>query len=85
MSNVKVSHDINSATGSVTVTPSDSTVYDPPSRALYVGVTGNLAVRMAGDLSTPIYINVQGGSMLSYCVDKVLSTGTTATDIILLR
>jgi hypothetical protein len=85
MSNAKVSREISSAAGSATVTKSDSTVLDPPGRALYVGVTGNVAVRMAGDLSTPIFVNVQGGTVLSICVDQVLSTGTTATDMILLR
>ena len=85
MSNTKVSREISSAAGSVTVTPSNSTIFDPPGRALYVGVTGNVAVRMAGDLSTPIFINVQGGTVLSICVDQVLVTGTTATDMILLR
>ena len=85
MSNTKVSREISSAAGSVTVTPSNSTILDPPGRALYVCVTGNVAVRMAGDLSTPIFINVQGGTVLSICVDQVLSTSTTATDMILLR
>lgn len=87
MGNEKVSREINSAAGSVTVTPSDSTIFDPPGRALYVGVTGNVAVRMAGDQSTPTLINVQGGTMLSICVDKVLAggSGTTATDMILFR
>lgn len=85
--NPKVSREISSAAGSVTVTPSDTTVFDPPGRALYVGVTGNVAVRMAGDLSTPTFVNVQGGTVLSICVDKVLAggSGTTATDMILLR
>jgi hypothetical protein len=85
MGSEKVSREINSAAGSVTVTASDSTVYDPPGRAVYVGTTGNLAVRMAGDQSTPTLVGVQGGSMLSIAVDKVLSTGTTAGDILLFR
>lgn len=85
MSSEKVSREISSASGSKTVTPSDTTVFDPPGRALYVGVTGNVAVRMAGDQSLPILVNVQGGTMLSICVDKVLSTGTTATDLVLFR
>lgn len=83
--NPKVSREISSAAGSVTVTPSDSTVFDPPGRGLYVGVTGNVAVRMAGDESTPTFVGVQGGTVLSICVDKVLATNTTATDMVLLR
>lgn len=85
MGSEKVSREISSAAGSVTVTPSDATVFDPPGRALYVGTTGNVAVRMAGDQSTPVFTNVQGGSMLSICVDKVLGTNTTASNIVLLR
>lgn len=83
--NPKVSREIGSATGSVTVTPSDTTAFDPPGRALWVGGAGNVAVRMAGDESTPTIVGVAAGTMLSICVDKVLSTGTTATSIILLR
>lgn len=83
--NPKVSREINPAAGSATVTASDTTIFDPPGRALYIGGAGNVAVRMAGDESTPIFVGVQAGTMLSVCVDKVLSTGTTATSIILLR
>ena len=52
MSNVKVSREISSAAGGLAVTASDTTIFDPPGRGLYVGVTGNVAVRMAGDGST---------------------------------
>ena len=85
MGNEKVSREVNSAAGATTVTKSDTVTYDPPGRALYVGVTGNVAVRMAGDLSVVTFINVQGGSVLSICVDRVMSTNTTATDMLLLR
>jgi hypothetical protein len=85
MSNVKVSREISSAAGGLAVTPSDTTTFDPPGRGLYVGVTGNVAVRMAGDLSVLTFIGVQGGTVLSICVDRVMSTNTTATDMILLR
>lgn len=82
--NPKVSREISSAAGSVSVTESDTTVYDPPGRAVWVGGAGNLAVRMAGDESTPTFVGVQAGTMLSICVDQVLAA-TTATDIVLLR
>lgn len=85
MSSEKVSREISSAAGGVAVTASDTTVHDPPGRALYVGGTGNVAVRMAGDQSSQTFVGVAAGSVLSICVDKVLSTGTTATSIILLR
>lgn len=83
--NPKVSREVSSAAGSVSVTASDTTVFDPPGRALWIGGAGNVAVRMAGDESTPTLVGVQAGTMISICVDKVLSTGTTATSIVLLR
>lgn len=83
--NPNVSREVSSAAGATAVTTSDTTTYDPPGRALYVGVTGNVAVRMAGDLSTVTFVGVQGGTVLSICVDRVMATNTTATNIILLR
>jgi hypothetical protein len=85
MGSEKVSREISSAMGSLTVSSSDSTVYDPPGRALYVGTGGSLAVRMAGDGSTPTLTNVPNGTLLPIAVDKVLSTGTSASDIVLFR
>lgn len=72
------STDTASAYGAVAVTPNDSTVI-PATRGLGIGVTGNLAVRMAnGDLIT--FTAVVAG-ILPVQVNKVLSTGTTATGI----
>jgi hypothetical protein len=39
---------IGPATYAAVVTASDSTVFDAPSRGLFVGTAGNLAVRMLG-------------------------------------
>lgn len=73
--------DISNAYGAVAVVPSDSTVI-PTARSLYIGVTGNLAVRMArGNLVT--FTNVPVG-MLPVQVDQVLATGTTATEMLAL-
>jgi hypothetical protein len=70
------------ASGSVTITPSDVTVLARPSRGLFVGVAGNVAVRMAADQSTPIFVGVAAGTLLPISVDKVLATGTTATTMV---
>lgn len=67
--------------GAVAVTPSDSTVL-PVTRALYVGTTGNVAVMMADDM-TITFSTVPVG-ILPIQVQKVLSTGTTASNIIAL-
>ncbi len=72
-----------SAHSATTVTPSDSTVI-PVTRGLYVGTTGNIAVRMADDGNTITFIAVPVG-ILPIQVDQVLSTSTTASNIIALN
>lgn len=69
------------AHGAVAVTPSDATII-PVTRSLYVGVAGNLAVRMA-DGQTVTFVSMAAG-FAPLQVDKVLLTGTAATDIIAL-
>lgn len=72
------------ASKATAVTPSDTTVLDPPTRSLYIGGTGNLAVRMvSGDIVT--FQSVPVG-IFPIRVDKVLAagSGTTATNIIAL-
>lgn len=81
MTSTKVSREVSPASHAAAVTVSDSTVYDPPGRSLYVGVTGNVAVRMAGSGATVTFVNVQGGSILPIAVDQVRSTNTTASSI----
>lgn len=79
------SKDISAAYGGVAVTPSDATVI-PTTRALWVGsIAGGagLAVRFAnGDLVT--FAGLTAGREYPFQVDKVLSTGTTASDIVAL-
>jgi hypothetical protein len=65
----------------VAVTKSDSTII-PTTRGLYIGVTGDVAVRHT-DGATVTYKAAPVG-ILSVQVDRVLSTGTTATDIVAL-
>ena len=73
------STDVSSAHGGAAITKSDSTVI-PTTRAIYVGVTGDVAVRHPnGDLVT--YTGAAVGEH-PWQVDKVLSTGTTATTMI---
>ena len=64
------------------VTPSDSTVYSPALRQLYVGSSGNVSVQdEAGNTVT--FMNVQAGFYLTpFFVKKVLATGTTAGAIV---
>lgn len=67
------------AHGAVAVTPSDSTVL-VNTRGLYVGTSGNLVVEMA-DGQTVTFTSVPIG-IFPIQVTKVLSTGTTASNIV---
>lgn len=72
------------ATSGTTVTKSDATVYAPPLESLYIGTAGDLTVVLPDDTSQ-LFKNVQAGSFFPVSVKKVMSTGTTAADIIGLR
>lgn len=72
------------AHSATSITPSDATVF-PTTRALYVGTGGVLAVRMADDLNVVSFVNVANGTVLPIQVTQVLSTGTTASDIVALN
>jgi hypothetical protein len=62
------------------VTPSDTTIL-PDTIGLYIGGVGNVAVTMlSGEVVT--FIAVQTGSILPVRVVKVMSTSTTATNIV---
>lgn len=75
------SKDVAPAYGGAAITPSDSTVI-PTTRAIHVGSTGNIAMRLAnGDLVT---LTSVAAGVLTVQVDKVLSTGTTATSLVAL-
>jgi hypothetical protein len=64
------------------VTPSDVTALTKPSRALYVGVTGNVSVEMHGTGTAIVFTAVPAGSILPIRVTRVNSTGTSATNIV---
>lgn len=67
------------------VTPSDVTALEP-TRGLFVGGAGNIAVRMAGpDKNTVTFTGVLAGSWLPLIVDRVMATNTTATNIVAVR
>ncbi len=66
------------------VTKSDSTTY-AGARALWVGTTGDVAVipAIAGG-SAVTFTAVQGGTLLPIMVSKVMSTNTTASNMVIL-
>jgi hypothetical protein len=77
--------ELGSSTYFVPVTPDDTNGLSYATRALYVGTTGSLNVTAYDnpDVST-LFVNVQSGTTLVVSVSKVLSTGTTASNIIAL-
>jgi hypothetical protein len=57
-------------------------LFDRPTKALYIGGGGNIAVLLADDTASVIFSAVPAGTILPVRVTKVLSTGTTATLIL---
>ena len=68
----------SSADGVFAITKSDATVFSNPTRAIYVGGAGDVAVTMVDD-TTAVFTAVPAGSFLPLRTKKVLLTGTTAT------
>lgn len=66
--------------GGFPITKSDVTVFAQPTRAIWVGGVGDLAVRYI-DGTTDVLKAVPAGTLLFIRADKVLDTGTTATNI----
>ena len=68
-------------TAAETISPSDTTDLTQATRALYVGVGGELAVQMlSGDVVT--LNNVQAGVLYPLRARRVMATGTTAAGLI---
>jgi hypothetical protein len=71
------------ATNAASITPSDTTPLSTVSRALYVGVAGDLSVEMqSGEIV--VFQGVQSGSILALRALKVRQTATTAAGIVAL-
>jgi len=71
------------ATGFALVTKSDTVALNTPSRALYVGTGGDITVK-GGSGQTVLFKSVPAGFILPVEVSYVMSTGTTAADIVAL-
>ncbi len=65
----------------VAVTPSDSTDLTG-ARAVYVGVTGNVALMALYDSTAVTLTAVPAGTILPVRIKRVMSTNTTATSIV---
>ncbi len=68
------------AGSSAAVTPHNSTDLTDSTRALWVGVLGDISVEMENTGSAVVFKGVQG--LIPIRVTRVNSTATTATDIV---
>lgn len=64
------------------ITPSDSADLAKAIRGIYVGVAGNLSVILEDDSAQVTLIGVVAGSIYPLRAKRVLSTSTTATNLI---
>lgn len=71
------------ARDAASVTPNDTVDLPTLPRAIYVGQTGAVSVRLAGG-QTAIFNNVQAGSFLPIRAAGVNATGTTASGLVAL-
>jgi len=65
----------------IAITPSDTTVYDPPLKALWVGGAGNLSVIASDDTAAVTISGINGGQIIPVMAKQVLAA-TTATSIV---
>lgn len=73
--------DLSSAYSAIAVTL-DATI--PACRGIYIGVTGDVSVNMVGVGSAVVFKNAAAGSVLPIQALKVNTSGTTATNLLVL-
>ena len=64
------------------VTPDDGTDLPVNCRSLFIGGAGDLSAILVGDSSPVTFKNISPGSILPISAKRVLTTLTTATDIV---
>jgi hypothetical protein len=70
-----------SASKHFAITPHNTTNFDYLTRAIYVGVTGNVVIVTDDDVAVT-YVAVPAGAVLSVRAKRVNSTGTTASSLV---
>lgn len=78
---------IDPFTRGVAVTKSDDTVLSlngEPPRALFVGTAGNVNVQFGDLVTSVLFKNVPSGTILWVRPSRVMSTSTTAADMVAL-
>ncbi|MHA7820218.1 MAG: spike base protein, RCAP_Rcc01079 family [Erythrobacter sp.] len=64
------------------ITPDDSSDLTTATKAIYIGIGGDIVLRAVGSDSDVTLRNTIGGSIIDVRVRAIRSTGTTATDIV---
>jgi hypothetical protein len=64
------------------VTPNDAADLAFTSRGIWVGGAGNIAVILLNDSSAVTFVGLAAGTFLPLGVKRVMSTNTTATNIV---
>ena len=72
------------ATGAFAPTANSTNTFSQPSRALYVGVAGNVHVRMLKSQSNALFQAVPAGSILPIRVDTIWDTTSTANAFVVM-
>jgi len=72
----------NPATNHIAVVKSDTTTYNPPLDALYVGTTGDVSIITKLGGTAVVYKTVPAGTFMPVNAYIVRATGTTAADIV---
>jgi hypothetical protein len=67
------------------ITPSDTVALPYKTRAIYVGVGGNLEVILADDTAAVVLLGVVTGGLYPLAVKQVKAGSTTATNLIGIR
>lgn len=76
-------HITSPAVSAAAVTPSDVTVLDPATKALYIGGAGDLSVILLDDEADVTFVGLAAGQLLPVRATKVMAA-TTATSIVAL-
>lgn len=72
----------NPASGAFAITPHDTNALSEPIRGLYVGVAGDVTVRMLRGSTDVLFKAVPAGTILPIRVTHIRATGTTATTML---
>lgn len=70
------------ASSSFSPSANSTNTFSQPTRALYVGTTGNVHVRMLKNQANALFVAVPAGTILPIRVDTIWDTTTTANSFV---